>query len=117
MFSYGQELIHVEIMFVIAQLWKVNKLLFCFSVYSLITRRKFTQMEVLENQNILVTISGKKNKIRVYYLSWLKSKIFKTEGVSSGIHKPCTTKRPILVGWLYWGLMPFYQLRSYYGGR
>ena len=53
-----------------------------FSVYSLISRRKFSQMEVLENQNILVTISGKKNKIRVYYLSWLKSKIFKTEGVS-----------------------------------
>lgn len=40
-------------------------------------------MEVLEIQNILVTISGKKNKIRVYYLSWLKSKILKNEGVST----------------------------------
>ncbi|XP_046334545.1 misshapen-like kinase 1 isoform X2 [Haliotis rufescens] len=49
-------------------------------VYTLISRRRFQQMEVLEGQNILVTISGKKNKIRVYYLSWLKSKIFKTEG-------------------------------------
>ena len=39
-------------------------------------------MEVLEGQNILVTISGKKNKIRIYYLSWLKTKILKTEGVS-----------------------------------
>ncbi len=53
------------------------------SVYQLISRRKFQQMEVLEGQNILVTISGKKNKIRVYYLSWLKTKIFKTEGVST----------------------------------
>lgn len=39
-------------------------------------------MEVLEGQNILVTISGKKNKIRVYYLSWLNNKIFKKEAVS-----------------------------------
>lgn len=52
-------------------------------VYALISRRRFQQMEVLEGQNILVTISGKKNKIRVYYLSWLKSKIFKTETVTS----------------------------------
>ncbi|ESO96188.1 hypothetical protein LOTGIDRAFT_214738 [Lottia gigantea] len=51
-------------------------------VYTLISRRRFHQMEVLEGQNILVTISGKKNKIRVYYLSWLKSKIFKSEGVN-----------------------------------
>ncbi|XP_033760078.1 misshapen-like kinase 1 isoform X4 [Pecten maximus] len=51
-------------------------------VYTLISRRRFQQMEVLEGQNILVTISGKKNKIRVFYLNWLKNKIFKTEGVS-----------------------------------
>ena len=51
------------------------------AVYQLISRRRFQQMEVLEGQNILVTISGKKNKIRVYYLSWLKSKILKTDGV------------------------------------
>lgn len=38
-------------------------------------------MEVLEGQNILVTISGKKNKIRVYYLSWLNNKIFKKDQV------------------------------------
>ncbi|ESN96616.1 hypothetical protein HELRODRAFT_156036 [Helobdella robusta] len=49
-------------------------------VYQLISRRRFQQMEVLEGQNILVTVSGKKNKIRVYYLSWLKTKILKTEG-------------------------------------
>uniref|UniRef100_T1IWF0 non-specific serine/threonine protein kinase n=1 Tax=Strigamia maritima TaxID=126957 RepID=T1IWF0_STRMM len=50
-------------------------------VYQLISRRKFQQMEVLEGQNILVTISGKKNRVRVYYLSWLKSKILRTDGV------------------------------------
>jgi misshapen/NIK-related kinase len=48
-------------------------------VYPMISRRRFQQLEVLEGQNILVTISGKKNKIRVYYLSWLKTKILKTD--------------------------------------
>uniref|UniRef100_A0AC35TNS9 Protein kinase domain-containing protein n=1 Tax=Rhabditophanes sp. KR3021 TaxID=114890 RepID=A0AC35TNS9_9BILA len=49
-------------------------------VYQLISRRKFEQMSVLEGQNILVTISGRKRRIRVYYLSWLKQKILRTEG-------------------------------------
>ncbi|XP_076336969.1 serine/threonine-protein kinase mig-15-like isoform X11 [Tachypleus tridentatus] len=49
-------------------------------VYNLITRRKFHQMEVSEGQNILVTISGRKSRVRVYYLSWLKSKILRTDG-------------------------------------
>ncbi|CAH0388186.1 unnamed protein product [Bemisia tabaci] len=49
-------------------------------VYQLISRRRFQQMEVLEGQNILVTVSGNKNRVRVYYLSWLKSKILRTEG-------------------------------------
>ncbi|XP_069060527.1 mitogen-activated protein kinase kinase kinase kinase 4 isoform X11 [Pleurodeles waltl] len=44
-------------------------------VYPLINRRRFQQMDVLEGLNILVTISGKKNKLRVYYLSWLRNKI------------------------------------------
>ena len=51
-------------------------------VYQLISRRRFQQMEVLEGQNILVTISGKKNRVRVDYLSWLKSKILRTDGHS-----------------------------------
>ncbi|XP_077289778.1 serine/threonine-protein kinase msn isoform X3 [Arctopsyche grandis] len=51
-------------------------------VYHLIYRRRFQQMEVLEGQNILVTVSGKKNRVRVYYLSWLKSKILRTDGLS-----------------------------------
>ena len=52
-------------------------------VYNLIARRRFQQMEVIESINILVTISGKKNKIRVYYLNWLRNKVVKTEGVSN----------------------------------
>ncbi|XP_069623555.1 misshapen-like kinase 1 isoform X5 [Ranitomeya imitator] len=44
-------------------------------VYSLITRRRFQQMDVLEGLNLLITISGKRNKLRVYYLSWLRNKI------------------------------------------
>ncbi|CAL8300888.1 unnamed protein product, partial [Boreogadus saida] len=44
-------------------------------VYNLITRRRFMQMDVLEGLNVLVTISGKKNKLRVYYLSWLRNRI------------------------------------------
>uniref|UniRef100_A0A8C3M3N7 non-specific serine/threonine protein kinase n=1 Tax=Chrysolophus pictus TaxID=9089 RepID=A0A8C3M3N7_CHRPC len=44
-------------------------------VYPLINRRRFQQMDVLEGLNVLVTISGKKNKLRVYYLSWLRNKI------------------------------------------
>lgn len=58
-------------------------------VYQLISRRRFQQMEVLEGQNILVTISGKKNRVRVYYLSWLKSKILRTDGVSDVSHTFC----------------------------
>nr|XP_020513576.1 mitogen-activated protein kinase kinase kinase kinase 4-like isoform X15 [Labrus bergylta] len=44
-------------------------------VYPLINRRRIQQMDVLEGLNVLVTISGKKNKLRVYYLSWLRNKI------------------------------------------
>lgn len=66
----------------------VNKLCLVLysAVYPLISRRRFQQLEVLEGQNILVTISGKKNKIRVYYLSWLKTKILKTDAVSNLLH-------------------------------
>ncbi|XP_076370823.1 LOW QUALITY PROTEIN: serine/threonine-protein kinase mig-15-like [Tachypleus tridentatus] len=49
-------------------------------VYNLITRRRFQQMEVSEGQNILVTVSGRKSRVRVYYLSWLKNKILRMDG-------------------------------------
>ncbi|XP_046871081.1 mitogen-activated protein kinase kinase kinase kinase 4 isoform X4 [Hypomesus transpacificus] len=48
-------------------------------VYSLISRRRFQQMDVLEGLNVLITISGKKNKLRLYYLSWLRNKILRNE--------------------------------------
>ncbi|XP_075797231.1 nik-related protein kinase isoform X2 [Pelodiscus sinensis] len=48
-------------------------------VYSLITRRRFQQMDVLEGLNVLITVSGKKNKLRVYYLSWLRNKILRND--------------------------------------
>uniref|UniRef100_A0A8C3EUA7 non-specific serine/threonine protein kinase n=1 Tax=Corvus moneduloides TaxID=1196302 RepID=A0A8C3EUA7_CORMO len=48
-------------------------------VYTLITRRRFQQMDVLEGLNVLITISGRKNKLRVYYLSWLRNKILRND--------------------------------------
>ena len=53
-------------------------------VFPLISRRKFSQIEVLEGLNVLVCISGRKNKLRVYYLSWLRNKIVKGDDVSVG---------------------------------
>jgi misshapen/NIK-related kinase len=50
-------------------------------VFPLISRRRFTQMDVLEGLNVLVTISGKHNKMRVYYLSWLRNKIIRGDEV------------------------------------
>nr|XP_039270639.1 misshapen-like kinase 1 isoform X1 [Styela clava] len=70
-----------------ASLWGVNLLIGADSglmlldrsgqgkVYPLISRRRFQQLDVLEGLNLAVTISGKKNKLRVYYLSWLRNKI------------------------------------------
>jgi len=46
-------------------------------VFPLITRRRFKQIDVLETLNVLVTVSGKYDKLRIYYLSWLKNKIVK----------------------------------------
>ncbi|KAJ8281928.1 hypothetical protein COCON_G00044470 [Conger conger] len=48
-------------------------------VYPLINSRRFQQMDVLEGLNLLITISGKKNKVRVYYLSWLRNKILRND--------------------------------------
>ncbi|XP_075537112.1 serine/threonine-protein kinase mig-15-like isoform X10 [Dermacentor variabilis] len=70
-------------------------------VYQLISRRRFQQMEVLEGQNILVTISGKKQRVRVYYLSWLKSKILRTDAVSLLSPKPCKQKASHVSGQLF----------------
>jgi hypothetical protein len=78
-------------------------------VYHLITRRRFDQMTVLEGQNILVTISGKKRRIRVFYLSWLKQKILRTEGVKIIIKELALNLRmiPSLLAIYRIGLIPF----------
>ncbi|KAK2557495.1 Traf2 and NCK-interacting protein kinase [Acropora cervicornis] len=47
-------------------------------VFQLISRRRFQQIDVLEGINVLISIR-KQNKLRVYYLSWLKAKIVKGE--------------------------------------
>ena len=36
---------------------------------------------MLEGVNVLVCINGRKNKLRVYYLSWLRNKILKGDDV------------------------------------
>lgn len=72
----------VSIVCCVFQVQYVHMVFTLLQVYQLISRRRFQQMEVLEGQNILVTISGKKNRVRVYYLSWLKSKILRTDGLS-----------------------------------
>ncbi|XP_041112122.1 mitogen-activated protein kinase kinase kinase kinase 4-like isoform X2 [Polyodon spathula] len=76
---------HTEVL--CAALWGVNLLVGTESglwlldrsgqgkVYPLISRRRFQQMDVLEGLNVLITISGKKNKLRLYFLSWLRNKI------------------------------------------
>lgn len=50
-------------------------------VFQLISRRRFSQIDVLEGLNVLIGINGRKNKLRVYYLSWLKQKILKGDEV------------------------------------
>lgn len=52
-------------------------------VFPLISRRRFSQIEVLEGLNVLVCINGRKNKLRVYYLSWLRNKILKGDDFDS----------------------------------
>jgi len=48
-------------------------------VYPLVPNRNFLQIEVVESINVVLTISGKKNKMRVYFLSWLRNKILKND--------------------------------------
>nr|XP_044619177.1 nik-related protein kinase [Equus asinus] len=44
-------------------------------VTKLIKRRPFRQIQVVEPLNLLITISGRKNRLRVYHLTWLRNKI------------------------------------------
>nr|KAF6294482.1 Nik related kinase [Pipistrellus kuhlii] len=44
-------------------------------ITTLIKRRPFRQIQVVEPLNLLITISGHKNRLRVYHLTWLRNKI------------------------------------------
>nr|XP_006823435.1 PREDICTED: traf2 and NCK-interacting protein kinase-like isoform X2 [Saccoglossus kowalevskii] len=80
-------------------------------VYSLISRRRFQQMDVLEGQNILVTISGKKNKLRVYYLSWLKQKILKSEDTLQEKKKPSYVSVGDLEGCVHYKVVRYERIK------
>uniref|UniRef100_A0A2K6FD26 non-specific serine/threonine protein kinase n=1 Tax=Propithecus coquereli TaxID=379532 RepID=A0A2K6FD26_PROCO len=49
------------------------------NITKLIKRRPFRQIQVVEPLNLLITISGHKNRLRVYHLSWLKNKILNND--------------------------------------
>ena len=66
------------------------------SVFPLISRRKFSQIEVVESHNVLVCISGRKKKLRVYYLSWLRNKILQQDAyydVCFSLSLQCSSKQ------------------------
>ncbi|XP_016022251.2 nik-related protein kinase isoform X2 [Rousettus aegyptiacus] len=44
-------------------------------ITKLIKRRPFRQIQVVEPLNLLITISGRKNRLRMYHLTWLRNKI------------------------------------------
>ncbi|GAB1303152.1 Nik-related protein kinase [Apodemus speciosus] len=48
-------------------------------IIKLVKRRPFRQIQVAEQLNLLITISGKKNRLRMYHLSWLKNKILNND--------------------------------------
>ncbi|KAL6091225.1 hypothetical protein STEG23_029687, partial [Scotinomys teguina] len=94
--SYNKPLIHVyekeftsEIC--CGSLWGVNLLLGTRSnlylmdrsgkadTIKLIKRRPFRQIQVVEPLNLLITISGHKNRLRVYHLTWLRNKILNND--------------------------------------
>ncbi|XP_055463284.1 nik-related protein kinase [Psammomys obesus] len=48
-------------------------------IIKLIKRRPFCQIQVVEALNLLITISGHKNRLRVYHLTWLRNKILNND--------------------------------------
>ncbi|XP_051035284.1 nik-related protein kinase [Phodopus roborovskii] len=48
-------------------------------IIKLIKRRPFRQIQVVEPLNLLITISGHKNRLRVYHLTWLRNKILNND--------------------------------------
>ena len=53
-------------------------------VYTLHANRPFKQIDVLEQLNVAITVSGKKDKLRCYYLSNLRSKIIQVNNRDGG---------------------------------
>ncbi|XP_031232858.1 nik-related protein kinase [Mastomys coucha] len=107
--SYNSPLIHVyekefssEIY--CGSLWGVNLLLGTRShlylmdrsgkadIVKLIKRRPFRQIQVVEALNLLITISGNKNRLRVYHLSWLRNKILNNDPKSKKRQKAMMKK-------------------------
>eukprot|EP00073_Rattus_norvegicus_P041960 XP_008771686.1 PREDICTED: nik-related protein kinase isoform X3 [Rattus norvegicus] len=48
-------------------------------IIKLVKRRPFRQIQVVEQLNLLITISGRKNRLRVYHLTWLRNKILNND--------------------------------------
>ncbi|XP_076418933.1 nik-related protein kinase isoform X3 [Peromyscus maniculatus bairdii] len=107
--SYNKPLIHVyekefssEIC--CGSLWGVNLLLGTRSnlylmdrsgkadIIKLIKRRPFRQIQVVEPLNLLITISGRKNRLRVYHLTWLRNKILNNDPESKKRQKEMLKK-------------------------
>nr|BAA84943.1 NIK-related kinase [Mus musculus domesticus] len=61
-------------------------------IVKLIKRRPFRQIQVVEQLNLLITISGKKNRLRVYHLSWLRNKILNNDPKSKKRQKAMRKK-------------------------
>ncbi|XP_004646263.1 nik-related protein kinase [Octodon degus] len=49
------------------------------NITKLIKRRPFHQIQVIESLNLLITISGHKNRLRLYHLTWLRNKILNND--------------------------------------
>lgn len=71
-------------------------------------------MELIEKCNILVTNSGKKNKIRIYNLNYLKRKVLRTEEVKMHFLALLWTSLLMVVVEMMWYRMigPFMSLRG-----
>lgn len=80
-------------------------------VFQLISRRRFQQIDVLEGINVLISISGKQNKLRVYYLSWLKAKILKGEEAENHRRQRGYTTVGDLEGCVHYKVVNFHRIK------
>lgn len=80
-------------------------------VFQLISRRRFQQIDVLEGINVLISISGKQNKLRVYYLSWLKAKILKGEEAENLRRQKGYTTVGDLEGCVHYKVVNFHRIK------